>query len=79
MRETRAAPDEVLLANARRWLAEMLSHGVTTVEVKSGYGLSADEELRLLRLAGSSAHEGPLDIVPTFLGAHAIGARVPRP
>ena len=72
MRETRAAPDEVLLANARRWSAEMLSHGVTTVEVKSGYGLSADEELRLLSLAGQLADEGPLDIVPTFLGAHAI-------
>ena len=48
VRETRAAPDDVLLANARRWLAEMVSHGVTTVEVKSGYGLAADEELRLL-------------------------------
>ena len=54
VRETRAAPDEVLLANARRWLAEMLSHGVTTVEVKSGYGLSADEELRLLQARGRS-------------------------
>jgi imidazolonepropionase len=50
----------------------MLNHGVTTVEVKSGYGLSADEELRLLRLAGVLAREGPLDITPTFLGAHAI-------
>ena len=73
VRETRAAPDEVLLANARRWLAEMVSHGVTTVEVKSGYGLSADEELRLLGLIGQLAAEGPLDIVPTFLGAHAVG------
>lgn len=72
VRETRAAPDEVLLARARRWLAEMLSHGVTTVEVKSGYGLSVDDELRLLRLAAQLADEGPLDIVPTFLGAHAI-------
>ena len=73
VRETRAAPDEVLLANARRWSAEMLSHGVTTIEVKSGYGLSTAEELRLLRLAGQLAEEGPLDIVPTFLGAHAVG------
>lgn len=72
VRETRAAPDEVLLANARRWSAEMLSHGTTTVEVKSGYGLSVDDELRLLRLCGELAEEGPLDIVPTFLGAHAI-------
>jgi len=72
VRETRAAPDEVLLDGARRWSAEMLSHGVTTIEAKSGYGLSADEELRLLSLCGQLADEGPLDIVPTFLGAHAI-------
>jgi imidazolonepropionase len=72
VRETRAAPDEVLLARARRWLAEMLSHGVTTVEVKSGYGLSADDELRLLGICGELAREGPLDVVPTFLGAHAV-------
>jgi imidazolonepropionase len=50
----------------------MLSHGVTTVEVKSGYGLSTQEELRLLRLAGQLAAESPHDIVPTFLGAHAV-------
>ena len=55
VRETRAAPDEVLLANARRWLAEMVSHGVTTVEVKSGYGLDTENELRLLRLVGRLA------------------------
>jgi imidazolonepropionase len=73
VRETRAATDEELLSGARGWLNEMLSHGVTTVEVKSGYGLNADEELRLLRLAGQLAAEGPLDIVPTFLGAHAVG------
>lgn len=73
VRETRAAPDEVLLARARRWLAEMLSHGVTTVEVKSGYGLRTDEELRLVGLAGVLEVEGPLDVVPTFLGAHAVG------
>jgi len=72
VRETRAAPDEVLLTNARRWLAEMLSHGVTTVEVKSGYGLDTKTETRLLGLAAQLKEEGPLDIVPTFLGAHAV-------
>jgi imidazolonepropionase len=72
VRETRAAPDEVLLASARRWLAEMASHGVTTVEVKSGYGLDIESELRLLRLAGQLADEGPVEVVPTFLGAHAV-------
>jgi len=74
VRQTRAATDEELIGGARRWLAEMLRHGVTTVEVKSGYGLSTEQELRLLRLAGSLAEEGPLEVVPTFLGAHAVPA-----
>ena len=72
VRETRAASDEDLLARARRWLAEMVSHGVTTVEVKSGYGLDTDNELRLLRLYGQLAADGPAEVVPTFLGAHAV-------
>jgi imidazolonepropionase len=72
VRETRVATDEQLLEGARGWLAEMLSHGVTTVEVKSGYGLDVESELRLLRLAGDLAREGPQDTVPTFLGAHAV-------
>jgi imidazolonepropionase len=72
VRETRAAADEELLAGARRWLGEMLRHGVTTVEVKSGYGLARDHELRLLDLAAELDREGPLEIVPTFLGAHAV-------
>lgn len=72
VRETRAAPDEQLLAGARRWLGQMLRHGVTTVEVKSGYGLDRVTELRLLELAAQLGREGPLEIVPTFLGAHAV-------
>jgi len=72
VRMTRAASDDELLAGARRWLAEMLSHGVTTAEVKSGYGLDSATELRLLQLAGRLSEEGPIEIVPTFLGAHAI-------
>jgi imidazolonepropionase len=72
VRLTRAASDDELLAHGRRWLAEMLSHGVTTVEVKSGYGLNVATELRQLAVAAQLAAEGPLDIVPTFLGAHAV-------
>ncbi|HUG46778.1 MAG TPA: imidazolonepropionase [Candidatus Limnocylindria bacterium] len=72
VRQTRAATDEELLAGARRWLGEMLRHGTTTVEVKSGYGLDTQQELRLLGLAGRLAAEGPLEVVPTFLGAHAV-------
>jgi imidazolonepropionase len=72
VRMTRAASDEELLEHGRRWLAEMLSHGVTTAEVKSGYGLDTASELRLLALYGRLAVEGPVELVPTFLGAHAI-------
>jgi imidazolonepropionase len=69
---TRAASDEDLLAGARRRLAEMLANGTTTVEAKSGYALDAAGELRLLELIGRLAAEGPTELVPTFLGAHAV-------
>jgi imidazolonepropionase len=69
---TRAATEEELLAHGRRWLREMLAHGVTTIEAKSGYGLETATELRLLEVAGRLAAEGPVEIVPTFLGAHAV-------
>jgi imidazolonepropionase len=72
VRATRAATDEQLLDHGRRWLREMLSHGVTTVEAKSGYGLDSETELRLLRLAAALGAEGPIEVVPTFLGAHAV-------
>jgi imidazolonepropionase len=71
---TRAASRDELLAHGRRWLAEMLSHGTTTVEVKSGYGLDVATELRLLEVAGTLRREGPVDVVATFLGAHAVPA-----
>jgi imidazolonepropionase len=69
---TRAASDEELASHGRRWLDEMLSHGVTTVEAKSGYGLDVATELRLVELADRLGREGPVDVVPTFLGAHAV-------
>ncbi len=72
VRETRAASDDELFERARLWAAEMLSHGVTTAEVKSGYGLDVQTELRLLALAARLGAQGPLEIVPTFLGAHAV-------
>jgi imidazolonepropionase len=73
---TRAASDAQLLAHGRRWLGEMLRHGATTVEAKSGYGLDTATELRLLAVAGWLAAEGPVDVIPTFLGAHAVPAEV---
>jgi imidazolonepropionase len=69
---TRAASDEELLALARRRRDRMLAHGVTTIEVKSGYGLSVKDELRLLRLARRLGAEGPCRISPTLLAAHAL-------
>jgi len=72
VRMTRAATDDELLDHGRGWLREMLSHGVTTIEAKSGYGLDTATELRLLALAGRLGVEGPVEIVPTFLGAHAV-------
>lgn len=69
---TRAAGEGMLLAHGRRWLAEMLRHGVTTVEAKSGYGLDLATELRLLRVAHALGREGPIEVLPTFLGLHAV-------
>ncbi|HEY7969418.1 MAG TPA: imidazolonepropionase [Candidatus Limnocylindrales bacterium] len=69
---TREATTDELAAHGRRWLDEMLAHGVTTVEAKSGYGLDLQTELRLLEVAHRLGAEGPIDVVPTWLGAHAV-------
>ena len=69
---TRAATTDDLLAHGRRWLEEMLAHGVTTIEAKSGYGLDLETEIRLVEAAYQLGREGPIDIVPTYLGAHAV-------
>ena len=69
---TRLASEEELAAHGRRWLDEMLRHGVTSVEAKSGYGLDLPTELRLLAVAHALGKEGPVDVLPTFLGAHAV-------
>lgn len=69
---TRAATEEQLAEHGRRWLAEMLAHGTTTVEAKSGYGLDLATELRLLEVAHRLGKEGPVDVLPTWLGAHAV-------
>jgi imidazolonepropionase len=69
---TRAASEEQLLDHGRRWLGEMLSHGTTTIEAKSGYGLDLPTELRLLEIAHRLGREGPVDVLPTWLGAHAV-------
>jgi imidazolonepropionase len=72
VRETRAASEEQLADGAARFLDEMLSLGVTTVECKSGYGLSEESELKLLRVYRRLAKKHPVRLVPTFLGAHVV-------
>ena len=69
---TRAATEDQLAEHGRRWLGEMLSHGTTTIEAKSGYGLDLPTELRLLEVAHQLGKEGPVEILPTWLGAHAV-------
>jgi imidazolonepropionase len=67
---TRAADDRTLLDQAARAYRAILSGGVTTLEVKSGYGQNPEQELRLLELLRQSAASTPMDLVYTFLGAH---------
>jgi imidazolonepropionase len=69
---TRAATDEELLAQAKRHAGWFLANGTTTVEAKSGYGLSVDDEIRILRVIRRLNAETPIEFVPTFLGAHAV-------
>jgi imidazolonepropionase len=74
VRAVRAATREQLKELARPRLRRMLAFGVTTVEVKSGYGLSLLDELKCLEAVAELNAEGPLELVPTFLGAHAVPA-----
>ena len=69
---TRAATENELYDKAKEALDEMLSLGITTVEAKSGYGLDLDTELKQLRVIRRLNEEHPMDLVPTFLGAHAV-------
>lgn len=69
---TRTASFETLLEKALFHLDRMAMHGITTVEAKSGYGLDKVTELKQLKVAKAAAEQHPLDIVSTFLGAHAI-------
>lgn len=69
---TRAATDDELFDAARRRAEVMLADGTTTAEVKSGYGLTLESELKILRVAKRIGQETPLETVPTFMGAHAL-------
>ncbi len=70
--KTRAAGDIALFEQAKKHASWFLKCGTTTVEAKSGYGLTVDDELKILRVIRRLNDETPLEFVPTFLGAHAI-------
>lgn len=72
VRDTRAASREELFERGRRHLGWLLRYGVTTVEVKSGYGLSLHDELRILEVYRDLADAVPQTLVPTLLGAHTV-------
>lgn len=75
---TRKASEEELVALARPRLRRMLAQGVTTVEIKSGYGLTVEDELKILRAIRRLQDEVPMTIIPTFMGAHAFPPEVSR-
>jgi len=72
VRETRKASRDELVESCKKTLDIMLEHGTTTVEAKSGYGLTKTDEIKCLEVMKVLNEKHPVDIVPTFLGAHAI-------
>jgi imidazolonepropionase len=72
VRATRATPEDELFQEASRRLAAMVRGGVTTIEIKSGYGLDLETEKKLLRVIKRLSDECPIRVVPTLLAAHAV-------
>jgi imidazolonepropionase len=72
VRRTREASLEDLIAAGKRYAEWFLRTGTTTVEAKSGYGLTTEDELKILRAVRQLKDETPLELVPTFLGAHDV-------
>jgi imidazolonepropionase len=72
VKATRQASEDALIECSRPRLHALIAEGVTTVEIKSGYGLDLDTELRMLRAARRLGEVEPVDVVTSFLGAHAL-------
>jgi imidazolonepropionase len=72
VKHVREATKKDLKKNARRWLNAMMKCGTTTVEIKSGYGLATDHEIKMLEAIRELNDEEMMTIVGTFLGAHAV-------
>ncbi|MDP2561073.1 imidazolonepropionase [Psychrobium sp. 1_MG-2023] len=72
VKATREADEETLYVAAKNRLNALMKEGVTTVEIKSGYGLDVENELKMLRIARLLGQHHPVDVKTTFLGAHAL-------
>ncbi|QSO46950.1 imidazolonepropionase [Alicyclobacillus mengziensis] len=72
VKATRNATEDALFAKAKRSLDTLLLYGATTVEAKSGYGLTLEDELKQLRVTKRLQDSHPVDVVSTFMGAHAV-------
>ena len=72
VKATRAATEESLINQASLRLAALINEGVTTIEIKSGYGLDVQNEAKMLRVARRLGDRNPVDVRTTFLGAHAL-------
>ena len=72
VRNTRAASEDELFALASKRAGKLMREGVTTIEIKSGYGLDTDSERKMLRVAARIGRELPVQVQRTFLGAHAL-------
>lgn len=78
VRAVRAADQAQLVAESLPRVRALLAEGVTTLEIKSGYGLSHDDELKMLRAIAAVAAAVPADVVATFLGAHTVPPGIDR-
>ncbi|MBL8893905.1 MAG: imidazolonepropionase, partial [Rhizobiales bacterium] len=72
VKATRAASEAELLASATTRLENLLAEGVTTIEIKSGYGLDVETEMKMLKVARELGRRLPVEVTTTFLGAHAF-------
>ena len=72
VRDLRSTPKETLINKTKQRLDRMLRYGITTIEAKSGYGLSTASEIKQLEVIKELNQSHPIDLVPTFLGAHEI-------
>lgn len=72
LRHVRAASKRELKRSTSRYIADMMRHGTTTVEIKSGYGLDRDSEVKMLEAINELREEEVMTVVPTFIGAHAV-------